>query len=68
MEKSPHKHEVYKKFIYKILVLYQKLVYYRYIYERDVRNMIDNNTQFFRTQPEKTISVEVIVEQVYLSL
>ena len=57
-----------KKFIYKILVLYQKLVYYRYIYERDVRNMIDNNTQFFKAQPEKTISVEGILEQVYLAL
>ena len=30
--------------------------------------MIDNNTQFFRTQPEKTISVEGILEQVYLAL
>ena len=30
--------------------------------------MIDNNTQFFKTQPEKTISVEGILEQVYLAL
>ena len=30
--------------------------------------MVDNNTQFFKTQPEKTISVEGIVEQVYLAL
>ena len=27
--------------------------------------MVDNNTQFFKTQPEKTISVEGILEQVY---
>ena len=30
--------------------------------------MVDNNTQFFKTQPEKTISVEGILEQVYLAL
>ena len=30
--------------------------------------MIDNNTQFFKAQPEKTISVEGILEQVYLAL
>ena len=30
--------------------------------------MVDNNTQFFKTQPEKTISVEKILEQVYLAL
>ena len=29
--------------------------------------MVDNNTQFFK-QPEKTISVEGILEQVYLAL
>ena len=30
--------------------------------------MADNNTQFFKTQPEKVISVEKILEQVYLAL
>ena len=30
--------------------------------------MVDNNTQFFKTQPETTISVEGILEQVYLAL
>ena len=30
--------------------------------------MVNNNTQFFKTQPEKTISVEGILEQVYLAL
>ena len=29
--------------------------------------MVDNNTQFFKTQPEKTISVEGILEQVYIT-
>ncbi len=55
-------------FLYKTLVLLQNLLYHRYISEKDVRNMADNNTQFFRTQPEKTISVEGILEQVYLAL
>ena len=35
---------------------------------KGVVDMIDNNTQFFKTQPEKTISVEGILEQVYLAL
>ena len=35
---------------------------------KELRNMIDNNTQFFKAQPEKTISVEGILEQVYLAL
>lgn len=50
------------------------LVYYIVVYEkvRDVIHeseevMVDNNTQFFK-QPEKTISVEGILEQVYLAL
>lgn len=30
--------------------------------------MIDNNTQFFKTQPDKAISVEGILEQVYRAL
>jgi uncharacterized protein (UPF0297 family) len=30
--------------------------------------MIDNSTQFFKTQPEKTTSVEEILEQVYRAL
>lgn len=30
--------------------------------------MLDNNTRFFKTQPDKTISVEEILEQVYLAL
>ena len=34
------------------------MVYYNRVYERDVVDMVNNNTQFFRTQPEKTISVE----------
>ena len=50
------------------LVLFDDMLYYNKIYERDVVDMIDNNTQFFRTQPEKTISVEGILEQVYLAL
>ena len=44
------------------------MVYYNRVYERDVVDMVNNNTQFFRTQPEKTISVEGILEQVYLAL
>ena len=40
------------------------MVYYNRVYERDVVDMVNNNTQFFRTQPEKTISVEGILEQV----
>ena len=47
------------------LVLFGDMLYYNKVYERDVVDMIDNNTQFFRTQPEKTISVEGILEQVY---
>ena len=35
---------------------------------KGVVDMVDNNTQFFKTQPEKTISVEGILEQVYLAL
>ena len=50
------------------LVLFGDMLYYNKVYERDVVDMIDNNTQFFRTQPEKTISVEGILEQVYLAL
>ena len=50
------------------LVLFDDMLYYNKVYERDVVDMIDNNTQFFRTQPEKTISVEGILEQVYLAL
>ena len=46
------------------LVLFGDMLYYNKVYERDVVDMIDNNTQFFRTQPEKTISVEGILEQV----
>jgi uncharacterized protein (UPF0297 family) len=30
--------------------------------------MVDNNTRFFKTQQDKTISVEEIIEQVYLAL
>ena len=30
--------------------------------------MVDNHTQFFKTQPDKTISVENILEQVYQAL
>ena len=30
--------------------------------------MIDNNTQFFKTQPDQAISVEGILEQVYRAL
>lgn len=30
--------------------------------------MADNNTQFFKTQQDKNISVEGILEQVYLAL
>ena len=44
------------------------MVYYNKVYERDVVDMVNNNTQFFKTQPEKTISVEGILEQVYLAL
>ena len=50
------------------LVLFGDMLYYNKVYERDVVDMIDNNTQFFRTQPEKTISVEGILEHVYLAL
>ena len=50
------------------LVLFGDMLYYNKVYERDVVDMIDNNTQFFKTQPEKTISVEGILEQVYLAL
>ena len=35
---------------------------------RNVIDMLDNNTRFFKTQPDKTISVEEILEQVYLAL
>ena len=52
----------------KTLVLLAQLLYYKHIYERDVRKMIDNNTQFFKTQPDKAISVEGILEQVYRAL
>ena len=45
------------------LVLFDDMLYYNKVYERDVVDMIDNNTQFFRTQPEKTISVEGILEE-----
>ena len=50
------------------LVLFDDMVYYNKVYERDVVDMVNNNTQFFKTQPEKTISVEGILEQVYLAL
>ena len=30
--------------------------------------MIDNNTQYFRKQPERSVSVEQILEQVYQAL
>ena len=50
------------------LVLFDDMLYYNKVYERDVVDMIDNNTQFFRTQPEKTMSVEWLHEQVYLAL
>ena len=50
------------------LVLFDDMLYYNKVYERDVVDMIDNNTQFFKAQPEKTISVEGILEQVYLAL
>ena len=30
--------------------------------------MLDNYTRFFKTQPDKTISVEEILEHVYLAL
>ena len=50
------------------LVLFDDMLYYNKVYERDVVDMVNNNTQFFKTQPEKTISVEGILEQVYLAL
>ena len=31
------------------LVLFDDMLYYNKVYERDVVDMIDNNTQFFRT-------------------
>ncbi|EEC57741.1 hypothetical protein BACPEC_00725 [[Bacteroides] pectinophilus ATCC 43243] len=51
-------------------------LYFLYIYirihsefkRRNVIDMLDNNTRFFKTQPDKTISVEEILEQVYLAL
>ena len=60
--------EYYSNNISGSLVLFDDMLYYNKVYERDVVDMIDNNTQFFRTQPEKTISVEGILEQVYLAL
>ena len=55
-------------------VFWIKYLYNSHIYyiinniRKGVVDMVDNNTQFFKTQPEKTISVEGILEQVYLAL
>lgn len=61
------------------LHFFYNLFYVRHLYNshiyyiinnirKGVVDMVDNNTQFFKTQPEKTISVEGILEQVYLAL
>lgn len=55
-------------------LFYARHLYNSHIYyiinniRKGVVDMVDNNTQFFKTQPEKTISVEGILEQVYLAL
>ncbi len=58
---------LYRDFFIKSLYIW---VFYYIIFNirKGVVDMVDNNTQFFKTQPEKTISVEGILEQVYLAL
>ena len=55
--------------VFWIKYLYNSFIYYIINnIRKGVVDMVDNNTQFFKTQPEKTISVEGILEQVYLAL